>query len=454
MASTTFSNTLAQAQSQLQSLRHYIPSTLHFLIPQQTPTHTPSYLSSLVPEPLAPYLSVEILVACFVPLIFLISMSSWRSYLPSRYSSPFSGSPHGAPRPVVREDDYHYLGPEDIVDPPRARNDTSFSHLARHSSRADADNPDVPDILVLKHRGTTYPLHFPAYSIGEGVLRVGQLRRYAAEKTGTSDPRKIKLLYKGKALKDDAVACREEGLKQNSELMCVVSEVPITHRRGDDSSSSSADEEDLIDGHREGPRVDVDGTIIGGPPRTKHSKRRESGKKTLRPERDEYRGGGSDYGPSSHSTRSSTPHMPASSHHPPATTSVPRDKDKDHSYRPHVPAPASEPKPTPAPEQRASPKSAQTGPKTPMEKLEEVASTFHTKFLPLCTQFMSNPPSDPKVREQEHTKLSETILSQIIFKLDEISTEGNEEIRNRRRALVQETQSVLSGIDAVQKAGK
>ncbi|MCJ1331637.1 hypothetical protein MMC10_008328 [Thelotrema lepadinum] len=377
-------------------------------------------------------------------------MSSWRSYLPGRYS-PFYSQHGPTTRPTVTEDDYHYLGPEDIVDPPR---DPHHSHLSRHTSRTDADNPDVPDILVLKHRGTTYPLHFPAYSIGEGVLRVGQLRRYAADKTGTSDPRRIKLLYKGKQLKDDAVACREEGLKQNSELMCVVSEVPVTSRR--DTSESSADESDLVSGDREGPRVDVDGTIIGGPPPKKRNGQRSGSKKVSRiSDRDDRYYGGSDHGSSAHSGRSSAPHLPSTSnHHAPAPSSIPREKDRDQSYRAPPPAPAHEPKRASPPEQHPSPKPVQTGPKGPMDKLEEVASKFHTTFLPMCVQFTNNPPKDPKVREQEYMKLSESILAQIIFKLDEVETEGNEEARNRRRALVKETQAVLNGLDALQKGGK
>ena len=379
---------------------------------------------------------------------------SWRSYLGGRYSSPF-GSYTGS-RPTVTEDDYHYLGPEDIVDPPRARHEPQFASLSRHTSRAEADNPDVPDILVLKHRGTTYPLHFPAYSIGEGVLRVGQLRKYAADKTGTPDPRRIKLLYKGKALKDDAVACREEGLKQNSELMCVVSEVPIMNRRGGNSSESSADEADLVSPSRDGPRVDVDGTIIGGPERKKRSKQRVDNKKTARPADREDRYVGSDYGPSSHSTRTSTPHLSSTTTHGSGPDSGPRDREREY-YRPTPTSTAHEPRPAPVPvsEPRVSPPApAKAGPKTAMEKLEDVASTFHTKFVPLCVQFTNNPPKDPKTREQEYMKLSESILAQIIFKLDEVETEGNEEARNRRRALVKETQGVLAGLDAVQKGSK
>ena len=368
-------------------------------------------------------------------------MSSWRQYFGTRYTSPFS-SPPVRSTPHVTEDDYHYLGPEDIVDPPRNRNDTYFGRV---SSRVEADNPDAPDILVLKHRGTTYPLHFPAFSIGEGVLRVGQLRRYVADKTGTSDPRRIKLLYKGKVLKDDAVACREEGLKQNSELMCVVSETPVTNSgRGTDSSESSADEEDLR-APREGPRVDVDGTIIGGPERKKkkHKSSKKSHKERDDPStRDPYTSSTRDTRhyptPGYPSTHASSTQSSSQQHSTPATSS-------GTSGANHVPEPRTSPKSTPVPSSSSS---------GPIGKVEEIASTFRTKFVPLCVQFTAHPPSDPKTKQMEYMKLSESILAQIIFKLDEVETEGNEEARNRRRALVKETQAMLSSLDAVGKGGK
>ena len=358
---------------------------------------------------------------------------SWRNYLGGRYS-PFV-SPPVRSTPTVTENDYHYLGPDDILDPPRSsRNDTYFPG---HASRADADNPNAPDILVLKHRGTTYPLHFPAFSIGEGLLRVGELRRYAADKTNTPDWRRIKLLYKGKQLKDDAVACCEEGLKQNSELMCVVSEAPINgagssggRGMGNSDSSDSADEEDMLgvtsDPRDSGVRVDVDGTLIGGPDRRKRKGHR-GGKKSRRqaaPEptpsssRDDYLNPDPTFVPNlghtpSSSSRTNTPSNPA--------------------------------QPTPPPH------TSNPGSRTTHTQLDTIASTFRTKFVPLCVQFTNNPPPDAKARTTEYTKLSESILAQVLLKLDEVDTGGDPEARDRRKALVKEVQAVLGGLDAVGK---
>ena len=423
-------NTIAFARSRLESIRDHLPSNLQPYLPQPSPPPRPSYLSARTPRPIISVLSKtqappspELLLTLLLTTLILVFMS-WRNW--GRYS-PFA-SPPARHTPTVTENDYHYLGPDDIVDPPRSRNDTYF---LRHGSRADADNPNAPDILVLKHRGTTYPLHFPAFSIGEGLLSVGELRRYVAEKTNTPDWRRIKLLYKGKQLKDDAVACCEEGLKQNSELMCVVTEGPTNgggnvggRGMGNSDSSESADEDEMLDtlgGPRDsGVRVDVDGTIIGGPDRRKRKGHR-GGKKT----------------------RKTTPPEP--------TPSSSRDGylNPDPTFVPNLgTTPASRSSTPPNPIHTTTSNSSS---KPSLNQLDAIASTFHTKFLPQCVQFTNHPPPDAKARTTEYTKLSESILAQVLLKLDEVDTGGDPEARDRRRGLVKEVQEVLGSLDAVGK---
>ncbi|KAL8831116.1 MAG: hypothetical protein Q9191_001042 [Dirinaria sp. TL-2023a] len=345
-------------------------------------------------------------------------MSGWgRRFWPSGRYSPF-GAGVGGP-PTVTDDDYHYLGPDDIVDGPSHRND-SYGFPRHNTSRADSADPLSPDILVLKHRGTTYPLHFQAFSIAEGRLSVHELRRYAAEATKCDDPRRIKLLYKGRVLKDDSKACKDEGLKQNSELMCVVSEGPtISGSRSEiESDESATEEEGYEDG---GPRVDVDGTIRHEPRKRKGHR---GGKKR--------RGRGGDSGANS-------PPLPRDSGLLAPDAGIARTRSRS-------PSRTRQPSQAPPPPVQPSP-----APTTAAGQLDQLERLFHTDFVPKCVQYTSHPPSDAKTRDFEYKKLSETILTQIILKLDAVETAGDDALRARRKELVRETQQVLNGLDKVGK---
>ncbi|KAL8842343.1 MAG: hypothetical protein Q9176_002732 [Flavoplaca citrina] len=358
-------------------------------------------------------------------------MSSWGRFWPpgGRYS-PFAATPTQAP-PTVTEADYHYLGPEDIDPPTQHRND-GYNFPAPAPHRITRTDSNTPDILVLKHRSTTYPLHFPAYAIADGDITVGEVRRLAARETKTEDPYRIKLLYKGKILRDDALPCREEGLKQNSEIICVVREASSlpSHQQ----SSSSASEDEMIENGITGPRVDVDGAIRDDRPRD-------------RPRRKGHRGGRKKKTSSSTSTPkdSSTylaPEMPYSTN-----SGTHHDRNHSPARRDQSPFP---PRPTPSP----APPAQKPPPKlTNRETLEALASRFHTEFVPQCISFTAHPPTDPKARDFEYKKLTETILAQIILKLDAVETEGDEGLRAKRKELVRETQNMLSTLDTVGKPG-
>lgn len=444
MASSILSNIPTLAGSYIQSIYTLLPlSSQSFLTdlaskyfssaqqPIKPKTDNYSLLDSVTPETL---------IAFILPLlIFLFSMSGWSRRLWSGGRHSPSGASTTNP-PTVSEDDYQYLGPDDIVDPPprvyRANEGYGYSR-PQHS----------PDILVLKHRGITYPLHLPAFSIGEGDLTVGELRRLAAKETKTEDSRRVKLLYKGKLLKDDTRACRDEGLKQQSEIMCVISE-PGSHEDAD--SSDSADSEEMLENGLGGPRVEVDGTIraSGG---SDHSKprRRKSG----------HRSGRRKKNPNHQGTSSSntSPRGSSSFLSPITDPSIPPLGSSQESRLPsRAPSPARPPTASTAPpphSMSSSPKPPHSPakPKTPFETLDAISYNYHAILLPKCISFTTHPPTDEKTRDFEYKKLSETVLQQVLLKLDAVVTDGDEELRAKRKHLVKETQDMLSKLDKISK---
>ncbi|KAI9833003.1 MAG: hypothetical protein M1819_003835 [Sarea resinae] len=323
--------------------------------------------------------SPETVVASVLTLIvLLVSMSGWgRSFggWGGRFS-PFGRSSDYPPQ--VSDSDFSYITSEDLESP---RN----TYDAHANSRPPLGGGQ-DDILVLRHRTERYPLHFPRYSIDDGLITVGDLRERAAKELNSNDARRIKLLYKGHNLKDDNRSCLDEGLKDRSEILGVVSD-PLP---GEDEESGSGD--------------DTSQTSHGD--KTKKKRVRHRKKKKSRK--------------SGSSSPSSTANLA-----PESASSTTR--------RPTSPMPA------------------QQGPRTAMEKLDDISSDFHARFVPECIQFTSHPPTDPARRSFEHKKLSEMILAQVLLKLDGVETEGNQDARQRRRELVKEAQAVLNSLDAVVK---
>lgn len=340
-----------------------------------------------------------------------MSRSFWGG---GRYS-PFAHA--GGPPPRVEPEDYQYIVDDEADSRAyggQRHNSYGFPPPHRHTSRAEP--PDLePDVLILKHKGATYPLHFQAFDISEGNLKVGDLRRTAAKELKVDDPRRVKLLYKGKSLREDRHSCKEEGLKQNSELLCVVSSDPYLRDDGNESSSSASSDM-IANGLDPGPRVDVDGTILDrGEPRKRKGHRGGRKKKP----------------------RDSPIISPRASGYLAQPNGVP-------SSAPRNPSPAPRPIPSAAPPQPSQPPKK---PSTPAEALAVIADTFHTIFLPQVRTFMQHPPKDEKSRDFEYKKLSESILTQVIMKLDGVETEGNEGLRAKRKELVRETQGWLNDLD-------
>ncbi|KAB5576100.1 BAG domain-containing protein [Coniochaeta sp. 2T2.1] len=322
--------------------------------------------------------------------------------------SPFSSNlgPNGGGVPAVTDDDFSYITSEDLethgVDMPRRRHHDVHDSTSSHYGKS-APPPQVPeddDILLIKNKGVTYPEHFPAYSIGDGQVLVRDLQERIQLVMKLSDrrARRVRLLYKGRQLKDMDKPIRDYGVKNNSEVLVVLGDVAE-----EGSSEESSEEIVVVD------RGDDDDA------RKKSSKKKRRGKK-----------------------RDSARSPPDSGSNNGLEVPLAKDRRGGSSSRAESPSGLSG---------VSGASAAAAVPGGPLEKLNSIGMHFTTKLLPLCLKFTAEPPSDAKKREDEHRRISETVMQQVILKLDEVDTQGDDEARARRRELVRHVQSVLKEMD-------
>ncbi|KAF2875430.1 BAG domain-containing protein, partial [Massariosphaeria phaeospora] len=335
--------------------------------------------------------------------------------------SPFGRPGNAANAGEVTDSDFSYITSEDLAQASKGHHRASSRSAAPEIVDWDDKNPDRDtDVLVFKHGRTNYPTHFPALSIKDGELKIGTVRQAAAKKVGVDDPRRIRMFHKGRNLKHDERTAREEGLRGDgtgSEILCVVGEANVgnmapgsedTGMPGDGQRawSDGSDEED-----------DTEAMDSGANTTSKKKSRKRGGKKNKR------KNGGDTSG-----------------------TSTPGYSNPNAGGAEFLPLPSHVPGPRPTSSASANiPRAA--APQTPLGKIEALASKFHTEFVPLCVQFLQSPPPEKDKRSFEYKKLSETILAQILLKLDGVETEGDTEARMRRKELVKEVQGMLNRLD-------
>ena len=116
-----------------------------------------------------------------------------------------------------------------------------ITHYERHGEDDDPDYAGEPtviwfegdDILIMKHKTALHTLHFQTDSIENGLLTVGDVRKRAAAVTWWGQERhRVTLYFQGRRLRHDQKTCREEGLKNLSEVECITN---ATSKRSGDS---------------------------------------------------------------------------------------------------------------------------------------------------------------------------------------------------------------------------
>ncbi|QIW95447.1 hypothetical protein AMS68_000965 [Peltaster fructicola] len=141
---------------------------------------------------------------------------SWLRFNNLSRLSPFTRTQGSS---TVSDADFSYITNEDLQ---RHAKQTE----AEQTDAGQASSPDLgqerdTDVITLRDKRNEYSVHFPAYSIAQGELRIKAVREAAARKLNV-DPGKVKLLHKGRNLKDDRLQARAEGLRSGSELLCSI----------------------------------------------------------------------------------------------------------------------------------------------------------------------------------------------------------------------------------------
>ncbi|KAK7740853.1 hypothetical protein SLS62_010998 [Diatrype stigma] len=307
--------------------------------------------------------------------------------------SPYSSQTDDQGIPQVTDEDYSYITSEDLErSTPR-----TYEPDNRHAPPPIDDEED--DILMIKHAKASYPVLFPAYSIGDGKVYVQDVLDRIALIMKLSDRRKrrVKMLYKGRHLKVQDKPIRDYGVKNNSELLLMMPEGKLSDEEEEDGRSSGSDSGEEV-------------VVAAKARKNKKTKGKKKRRKEQAPQRE------------------SAPYL-----HVP-------DREKDNSASGRSP-------PSDEKSRHPSRMPSPAVPLGPLEKLDAISEHFETQMLPICRDFIAKPPTDAKKREDEHRKISETVMQHVLLKLDEVETGGDPEIRARRKELVTRVQGILKHVD-------
>jgi len=354
--------------------------------------------------------AAAILLLATVPAVAARSkkMSSRYGFSVRGGLSPFTSS-LGQGIPAVTDDDYSYITSEDLetIDAPRGHHhhhdEDHYSHSAPGPALSFGHRKPAYDVMLIKYKDVTYPEHFPAYSIGDGKLEVNDVieRVKMIMNLSPREARGIRLFYKGRRLREPKAPIREYGVKNNSEVMVVFGE-PVGESSGDSS------EEIVVVG-----RDDYDAP--------KKPKKKSRGRR--RPDDRSPRESGSSF-----------------------SLEVPVDSSRRGISRVRTQSPSSL-------SAISGASAAAAVPGGPIEKLNSIAAHFEAKLRPPCYNFIDSPPSDPKKLKDDHRRISETVMQQVLLKLDEVDVAAEEGARALRKQIISGVQGILKRMDDIE-AGK
>ncbi|PGH10418.1 hypothetical protein GX51_00177 [Blastomyces parvus] len=471
LVSSRFSSLSATSASYLESLATHLPDSVRsavsrfaITLSKVDPTSSsPFGLGSLArPLEALPFLATttpttRVVAATFFLALLLavlaMSWNPWRERL-SPYRNP---SP-----PTVTDDDYSYVTVDDADYTRRARhNNLGYSptdpRSNQHPLTAADDDESEPDVIILKYRGKSYRLNFPAYSIGDGLITVGNVKLAAANALDVSDTRQIKLLYKGTVLRDDSARARDVGLKQNSATMCVISDfLPDTSSEESLVAPAHYDMPETADQQSPSPPSANGGSGGGGGGGRKKRRHKKRSNNNNNAANDTHASAQSTSKPfaipierhhQQHPQRAPQQSPPSSYTSNSPNLSAPPLANKD-NIRPPSSASTS-----PRPSRIPNPSPNLNVVRTPQEKISLLSSYFHETLEPLLREYIQHPPADQKSRDFEHRKLSETTMMQVILKVDGIETDGIEEARLQRKALIVTVQNMLKQLDEAHQRG-
>ncbi|KAL6817327.1 BAG domain-containing protein [Trichoderma sp. SZMC 28015] len=81
------------------------------------------------------------------------------------------------------------------------------------------------------------------------------------------------------------------------------------------------------------------------------------------------------------------------------------------------------------------------------KQIKDLTDEFNSRWLPRCRRYIESPPRDYNKRNDDHRMLSESVMQQILLKLDGVDTQGDHELRQLRKELVRQVQNVLKQLD-------